>query len=239
VSSRIRTSQSGGAATANLGLAILAAGVRSPAIAVQSFAHFLARLEKWHALLIDRHMGAGARVAAGTRRAMLDGKCTKSAQFDPIAASQSRHDFIEDRVDDVLHIPLIEVRVVLGDALNQFGFDHRDLRPVKVRWCISVKMPWTVKTLNQIWAFRKGVTNALFGDCGSPVTGPELDQQRLFGGSIGSRGMPKGQHAIKTETIDGLHHSRLFHLPRDRTQAERIERNGRRSSQKSQVAEAR
>jgi len=33
------------------------------AVAVQPFAHFLARLEKRDALLIDRHMCAGTRIA--------------------------------------------------------------------------------------------------------------------------------------------------------------------------------
>jgi hypothetical protein len=62
----------------------------------------------------------------------------------PVAASpqkQRRDDFVEDRVNDILDIPLVEVRVMLGDTLNEFGFDHRDLGPVKVRTRISVKMP--------------------------------------------------------------------------------------------------
>jgi hypothetical protein len=42
---------------------------------------------------------------------------------------QCCHDLVEDRVHNVLHIPLIEVRVVLGDALNKFGFDHGSWDP--------------------------------------------------------------------------------------------------------------
>src|SRR6185312_289126 len=122
-------------------------------IAVQPLAHFLAGLEERNALLIDRHMGTGAWIASGPRRTMFHRKGAKAAQLDPVAPRQRGHDLIENRIHDILHIPLVEVRVVLGDALNEFGFDHRDLRPVKVRWCISVKMPWNVKTLNQIWAF--------------------------------------------------------------------------------------
>src|SRR3954468_19062717 len=104
----------------------LCAGVGRTAVTVQPFAHFLAGLEERHTLLIDRHMGAGARIAAGPGRTMLDRERAETAQLDPIAARQGRHDLIENRVDDILDIPLIEVRVVLGDALNQFGFDHRD-----------------------------------------------------------------------------------------------------------------
>ena len=39
-------------------------------------------------------------------------------------ARQRRDDLIEDRVYNVLDIPLVKVRVVLGDTLNKFGFDH-------------------------------------------------------------------------------------------------------------------
>ena len=60
---------------------------------------------------------------------MLDRERAETAQLDPVAARQSRDDLIQDRVHDILDIPLIEVRVVLGDALNKFGFDHRDWDP--------------------------------------------------------------------------------------------------------------
>src|SRR5471030_2210463 len=71
------------------------AGVRC--VAVQTFTHFLAGLEKRHALLVDRHMRAGARIAAGTGGTMLDRKCAETAQLDPVATRQGRDDFIEDR----------------------------------------------------------------------------------------------------------------------------------------------
>jgi hypothetical protein len=74
-------------------------------------------------------MRAGAWIAAGSGRTMLDRERTETAQFDAIAARQCGDDLIENRVHDILDIPLIEVRVVLGDALNQFGFDHRDWGP--------------------------------------------------------------------------------------------------------------
>ena len=51
---------------------------------------------------------------------MLDRKSPKTAQFDAIAACERRNDFVENCVHDVLDIPLIEVRVMLGDALNEF-----------------------------------------------------------------------------------------------------------------------
>ena len=99
------------------------------AVAVQPFAHFLARLEERDALLIDRHMGAGTWIAAGARRAVLHRERAETAQLDPVAARQRSDDLIEDRVHDILDIPLVKMRVVLGDTLNKFGFDHRDWDP--------------------------------------------------------------------------------------------------------------
>src|SRR6202012_1379871 len=107
----------------------LGAGFRRGGVAFQPLAHFLAGLEKRNTLLIDRHMRAGARIAAGAGGAMLDRERTESTKFDPVAARQGSDDFIEDRVHNVLHISLIEMRVVLGDTLNKFGFDHRDWYP--------------------------------------------------------------------------------------------------------------
>ena len=110
-------------------------------VAVQPLAHFLARLEERDALLIDGHMGAGARIATGTRGTVLHGEGTKAAQLDPIAARERGYDLLENRIHNVLDIPLVKMRVVLGDTLNKFGFDHREIGPGSVRMTISVKMP--------------------------------------------------------------------------------------------------
>src|SRR5262249_21132197 len=100
-------------------------------IAVEPLAHFLAGLEERDALLIDRHMGAGARIAPGACGAMLDRECTKTAQLHAVAARQGSDDLIENRVHDILDVPLVEVRVVLGNTLNKLGFDHRESGPGK------------------------------------------------------------------------------------------------------------
>jgi hypothetical protein len=55
---------------------------------------------------------------------MLDGERTKSTQLNSVATRQSCNDLVENSIHNVLDIPLIEVRVVLGDALDEFGFDH-------------------------------------------------------------------------------------------------------------------
>jgi len=88
-------------------------------IAVKPLAHFLARLEERDALLIDRHMGAGTRIASGAGGAMLDRERAEAAQLDTVAARERSNDLIEDRVHDILDIPLVEVRVVLGNTLNK------------------------------------------------------------------------------------------------------------------------
>src|ERR1043166_4504169 len=97
--------------------------------AAEPLAHFLAGLEEWHALAIDRNVGAGARVAAGACGPMLDRKGAEAPQLHPVAARERVDDFAEDRVDDVLHVALIGVRVLRRDALNEFGLDHRQCRP--------------------------------------------------------------------------------------------------------------
>src|SRR6185295_2189643 len=81
-------------------------------VAVQPFPHLLARLEERDAFLVDRHVGAGARIAPGPRGAVLDGERAETTQLHPVAARQRRHDLIEDRVHNVLDIPLVEMRVV-------------------------------------------------------------------------------------------------------------------------------
>src|SRR5258708_34872944 len=91
----------------------LRAGLGCPVVAVQTLAHFLAGLEKRNALLIDRHMRAGARIAAGAGGTMLHREGTESTQRDPVPPGQSGADLIKSRVDNVLYIPLSQVRVGL------------------------------------------------------------------------------------------------------------------------------
>src|SRR5438067_10267021 len=86
------------------------AGLGSSVVPIQPFAHFLARLEKRDALLINRHMRAGSRIASGAGWTVLDRECPEPAQLDPVAPGQGRDDLIEDRVYNVLDIPLIEMR---------------------------------------------------------------------------------------------------------------------------------
>ena len=95
----------------------------------QPFTHFLASLKERYVLLVDWHVGAGPRIPTGARRAMLDREGAESPQFHPIATGECSDDLVEDRIHDVLNVPLIAVRVVLGDALDEFGFDHKGVDP--------------------------------------------------------------------------------------------------------------
>src|SRR5258706_16467172 len=86
---------------------------------VEAFAHFLAGLEERHAFSVDGDMLPGPRIAAGPRRAVLDGKSPESPQFHPVTPGERGHDLAEDRIDDVLDIALVEMRVLRGYALNE------------------------------------------------------------------------------------------------------------------------
>src|SRR5437764_7504212 len=72
-------------------------------------------------------MCAGARIAAGARGPIFDGKGAKAAQLDAIAARHGGDNLIEDSVDDILHVALVEMRILQRDALNELGFDHSTL----------------------------------------------------------------------------------------------------------------
>ena len=61
--------------------------------------------------------------------------------FVPVNCGAIPADLFENRIHNVLDIPLVQMRVVLGDTLNKFGFDHREIGPGSVRMTISVKIP--------------------------------------------------------------------------------------------------
>src|SRR5437868_5324380 len=58
-------------------------------------------------------------------------------------------------------------------------------------------------------------------------------------GSIRAPGPPQSQHAVEAELIDRASDAGLLDLPRDRAEAERIEGDGGRRAQESQIAEPR
>jgi hypothetical protein len=80
----------------------------------------LARFEKRYGLGRDMNGRASPRIAADPRRPMLNGKRAKTAEFDSIAALQSRGNFIENGTDNTLYFPVDEMRMPLRKPLDQF-----------------------------------------------------------------------------------------------------------------------
>src|SRR5215472_13797643 len=74
------------------------------AVAIEPLAHFLAGLEERHVFLIDLHVGAGARITAGARRALLHRERAEPAQFDAVAARHGGDDLAQDGIDDILDV---------------------------------------------------------------------------------------------------------------------------------------
>jgi hypothetical protein len=87
---------------------------------IEPFAHFLARFEKRHRLLVDCNMGAGTRVPPGTGRPVLDREGSKAPQFDSVALCHCGGDLAKDGVDDILNVALIEMGILGRNTLNEF-----------------------------------------------------------------------------------------------------------------------
>src|SRR3954447_8412672 len=86
--------------------------------------HVAAGLERRNHLLGHRDLDTIAWVSSGARLARLDREHAKVAQLHTIATRQSRRNRAQDRVDDGLHIPLVQVWVLRGDFLDQFRLEH-------------------------------------------------------------------------------------------------------------------
>src|SRR5208282_2028693 len=97
-------------------------------LAIEPLAQLLAGLEEGDVLLAHGHGLAGARVAPQARAALLDREGAEAAQLDAVALREGRGDLVEDRGHDALDVPLVEMRVALGDAQDQLRLGHR-LRP--------------------------------------------------------------------------------------------------------------
>ena len=63
-------------------------------------------------------------VAADAGVALLDGEGAEAAQLHPVAIGERADHLLEDGVHDPLDVALVEVRIVVGDLLDQLGSDH-------------------------------------------------------------------------------------------------------------------
>jgi hypothetical protein len=86
--------------------------------------HLLAGPEERDALQLHRNLRTGARIAPGARGAVLRRKDPEPAQFNPISPRQRGSNRVQNTVDDVFDVSLVEMRILRGDALDQFGFDE-------------------------------------------------------------------------------------------------------------------
>src|SRR5215210_1060857 len=104
---------------------------------VEPTMHILAGLEGRDYLLGHRDPFTIARVAPGARVTPLDREHPKVTQLDPVTTRERGRDRVQDGVDDGLHIPLVQVRVLLRDPLDQFRLEHRYLSQkgaLRERW---------------------------------------------------------------------------------------------------------
>jgi hypothetical protein len=75
--------------------------------------------------LFDSHRSAGARVLPGPSRSASYRESAEAPYLDAIATRQRGDDLAENGVDDVLHVTLIEMRVLVDDTPDEPRFDHR------------------------------------------------------------------------------------------------------------------
>src|SRR4051794_24622476 len=104
-----------------------------PLLRVQTFAQLLAGLEEGDKLLCHVNAGPGARIAADAGVALLDGEGPETPQFDPVATSQRLGYLVENGGDDLLDIPLVEVRVLFRKTQDQLRLGHRPCFPPVAR----------------------------------------------------------------------------------------------------------
>ena len=63
-------------------------------------------------------------IAALTRGPYFHGKCSETTQLDAVAVGQRLNDLFQDGRDDALDVAMVEMRVSLRQARDQFRFDH-------------------------------------------------------------------------------------------------------------------
>ena len=83
--------------------------------------HFLARPESGHVLFRHRNIVAGTGVSPRPRPALLDQENSESAELHPIETRERVGNFAEYRVNDILDVALIQMRIARDGPLHQFG----------------------------------------------------------------------------------------------------------------------
>ncbi len=91
---------------------------------IKALTKFFAGLEKRRNLLVNCYVFAGAWIATHACIALFDRKSAKATQFNPVATRQGTRNLVKNRVDDLLDITLIDMRITVANLFYQFGFNH-------------------------------------------------------------------------------------------------------------------
>ena len=95
---------------------------------IEQFVHFLARPKSGQVLFRHEDVIAGTGVAPRPRPALLGQENSEPAELHPVETRERVGNFAEYRVNDILDVALIQMRIARGDPLHQFGLDQ-DKRP--------------------------------------------------------------------------------------------------------------
>ncbi len=76
--------------------------------------------------MLFRHLDAVARtrVASGARPAPLGQENSETAELHPIETRERVANFAEYRVNDILDVALMQMRIARGESLHQFGLNQ-------------------------------------------------------------------------------------------------------------------
>jgi hypothetical protein len=91
---------------------------------IKPLPHFLASFKHGYNFFGDWHMLARAWIASDAGIALLHRKCTKPADLNPVTACERLRDLVENGVHHILGVPLVQLWILIGNFLNQLGFNH-------------------------------------------------------------------------------------------------------------------
>src|SRR5258706_14358018 len=92
--------------------------------AIDALAQFLAGLEVWNEFIRNVHGGAGLRIAADTRRAVVQRKTTEAADLDTLPGGKRRGHLLEQFLHGKLDVSIVELRLRARDGNNEFRLSH-------------------------------------------------------------------------------------------------------------------
>lgn len=73
---------------------------------------------------MDRDGDPSAWIASHARRALFHTECPETTQFNALVTSHSGGDFCQNGLHDVIDITVIQLRILVGNFLKEFGFNH-------------------------------------------------------------------------------------------------------------------